>query len=193
MGCKRLTKYAFLLVFGAACSREAHTPPSEPASERSTTAATSSHAPSTAVTPHVTTYEEAIRWFRTTPGFRFVLEDGAVRAEGEMTRSTVGAEELRVKVDGEEWAAKTSTKGVEWHRAGDEVAPPEWGNRVFQRVTVAFDPQKAEGDAQLVEPRHYRFTDANTGAIHNVSVDDAGHITEIRIGDSFSLKITDAR
>lgn len=115
-----------------------------------------------------------MRWFRTTPGFRFVLEDRGVRAEGEMTRTRIGAEEVRLIVNGEEWSAKTIAKGVVWRRAGDEVAPPDWGSRVFQRVTVAFDPQKSEGKAQLVGPRHYRFTDANTGAIHDIGVDDAG-------------------
>ena len=186
MRCKRLTKYAFLIVLAAACSREtkAPPPPLEPATTATTTFVPAAPA---------TTYEEAVRWFRTTPGFRFVIEEAGIRGEGEMQRTRIGAEEVRVTVNGEEWSARTDAKGVIWERGGKQVAAPDWGNRLFQRVTVAFDPQKSEGRAELAGPRHYRFTDANTGAVHNVGVDDAGHITEIRIGDSFSMKLTDQR
>ncbi len=185
MRCKRFPKYAFLIVFVAACSRETPAP--------STTTESAPTITSVATAPASTRYEDAVRWFRSTPGFHFRLEEGGVRAEGEMTRPTVGAEELRVTVNAEEWTAKAGAKGVVWQRGGEEVAPPEWGNRVFQRVTIAFDPEKSEGNAQLVGPRHYRFTDANTGAVHNVGVDDAGHITEIRIDNSFWIRLTDPR
>ena len=191
MSCKRLPKYALLLVFALACSREQETaqqappPPSAaPQIAQVSTAATEPAAPR---------YEEAVRWFRSTPGFHFVVEEDGVRAEGDMTRANIGVEEIRVTVNGEEWTAKTGAKGVIWQKAGKETAPPAWGSRLFQRVTVAFDPQKTEGDAQVVEPRHFRFTDANSGAVHDVWVDEAGHIAKLTIGRSFSMTLTAQR
>ena len=183
MRCKRLTKYAFLIVLAAACSRETKTPPSE-------APATVTPAPTSTTAAGTPRYEDAVRWFRTTPGFHFVIEEAGVRAEGEMARSTVGAEEVRVTVNGEEWSAKTSAQGVVWKRAGKEVPPPDWGNRLFQRVTVAFDPEKSEGQAELAGPRHYRFTDANSAAVHNVGVNDAGQIETITIGNTVSMTLS---
>ena len=61
--------------------------------------------------------------------------------------------------------------------------------RLQQRVTLAFDPQKKEGAPQLVEAGHYRFTNANTGEIHDVWVSPDNRITRMTIGDSFELKI----
>ncbi len=184
MSCKRLTKYAFLIVFAAACSREAKTPPPAEPSPSITKIAPA---------PRTATYEDAVRWFRTTPGFHFVVEEAGVRAEGDMTRTNVGAEEVRVTVNGEQWSAKASERGLAWQRGGKETAAPEWGNRIFQRVTVAFDPQKTEGTAQLLEPRHFRFTDANSGAVHDVHVNDAGQIERMTIGKSVSMTLTNAR
>jgi hypothetical protein len=189
MQCKRLPKYAFLLVVAAACSRENPAPPEE----QPTTTASAPTITSVATAPSSTRYDDAVRWFRSTPGFHFILEEGGVRAEGDMTRSTVGAEEVRVTVNAEEWIAKAGAKGVVWERGGKEVAPPEWGNRVFQRVTIAFDPEKSEREAQLIEPKHFRFTDANSGSIHDVHVNDAGQIARITIGGAVTMTLSRQR
>ena len=137
-----------------------------------------------------TSYADALEWFRSARAFRFTLREGDTRAEGSMERKTPGAEKVRFTIAGEEWLASTDKRGVVWTRGGGkEVAPPPNGMRLFQRVTLAFDPQKVEGDAQLVEPDHYRFTDANTGAVHDVWVAD-GRITRMTIGDAVELTIT---
>jgi hypothetical protein len=179
----------FLLLVAAACSRESPAPPvQQPTTTTSAPAITKM-----ATEPSSTRYDDAVRWFRSTPGFHFVLEEGGVRAEGDVSRPTIGAEEVRVIVNGEEWTAKTAAKGVVWERGGKEVAPPEWGNRVFQRVTIAFDPEKSEREAQLIEPKHFRFTDANSHAIHDVHLNDAGQIERITIGSSVSLTLSRQR
>jgi hypothetical protein len=188
MSCKRLPKYALLIVFAFACSRESASPEQAPApASPSPEVAKVSTAPTEPAEPR---YDESVRWFRVTPGFHFVVEEDGVRAEGDMTRPRIGAEEVRVAVKGDEWTAKTDRNGVTWQKAGKDAAPPPWGSRLFQRVTVAFDPQKTEGDAQVVEPRHFRFTDANSGAVHDVWVDEAGRIAKITIGRSFSMVLT---
>ena len=180
MRCERLFVFSLLIV--VACSKETPAPPETPVAPANT--ATSS----TSAPARVVSYEEAMVWFRATPGFRFELTENGVRAEGEMRRKTVGAETLAVKVNGEEWRAESGTKGVTWTRNGAAAETPEWGNRVYQRVTVAFDPQKVEGAAQLVGD-HYRFTNANTGEVHDVYVAPDGHITRITIGNTMDLKI----
>lgn len=134
-------------------------------------------------------YADAVTWFRSTPGFHFELTDGTVRATGEMVRPTVGAERVTATVNGETWAADAGPKGVVWRRGGKTAPAPEWSNRVWQRVTVAFDPEKREGEAQLVEPGHFRFTDANSGAVHDVWVHDDGSIAKMTIGDAVTLTI----
>lgn len=139
------------------------------------------------------TYDDAVTWFRTTPGFHFVIEENGLRAEGDMERVTVGAERVRLSMGGREWIAEAGAKGIVWRSGGREVAPPEHGNRLYQRVTVAFDPEKREGQAQMVEPGHFRFTDANSGAVHDVRVNEAGHITRMTIGNTMSMTLTARR
>lgn len=186
MICERLKKgpLVFLVVI-AACSREAPAPADVQPPPTTTTAA----APAKA-TP---TYDDAVTWFRSTPRFHFVVEEGGVRAEGDMTRERVGAESVSATVNGERWSASTGAQGITWQRDGKAAAAPEWGNRLWQRVTVAFDPQKQESQAQLVEPGHYRFTDANSGQVHDVWMNDAGQITRMTIGSGFSMTLTSQR
>ena len=173
-----------LLLF-AACKREqSGAAGSQPAETKPAEARRAESAPL-----HTTSYADAMQWFRSARAFRFTLREGDTRAEGSMERKTPGAEKVRFTLAGEEWLASTDKRGVVWTRGGKEVAPPTNGMRLFQRVTLAFDPQKVEGDAQLVEPDHYRFTDANTGAVHDVWVAD-GRITRMTIGDRFELTIT---
>lgn len=186
MRCERLIKAALVFVLSlAACARE--TP--APAETQSVTPEPSGIS-TAAGPPPAKTYDDAVTWFRTTPGFHFVVEEGGVRAEGDMTRSRVGAERIRATVNGEEWTAEVSPRGVAWRRGGTDAAAPDWGSRLYQRVTVAFDPEKREGQAQLVEPGHYRFTDANSGSVHEVWINAAGQITRMTIGDAMSMTIT---
>ena len=185
----------FVLVFVAlalACSRETPAPPSpQPATE---TAAAQPPVVTETRVPELQkgTYDEALLWLRSAPRFRFTVDEGGVHAEGEMTRKTPGAEKVRFRANGEEWQAEATAQGVVWKRAGKPADPPAYGGRLYQRVTLAFDPQKKEGVPLLVstegDTNLYRFTDANTGEVHEVSVRKAdSSIARIRIGEGVEL------
>jgi len=139
------------------------------------------------------TYDDALLWFKSVPRFRFVLDESGVHAEGEMTRARIGQERVTFRADGTEWRAAAGPRGVPWEkRIGGQwqhVDAPPYGVRFYQRVTLAFDPQKKEGTAQLVEPGHYRFTDANTNHVHDVWVTPRSHITKMTIGGVMELRI----
>ena len=140
------------------------------------------------------TYDEALLWMRSAPRFSFTLTDDDVRAEGEMTRKTIGAEKVRFRANGEQWEAEATVKGIVWKRGGKPADAPEFGNRVYQRVTLAFDPQKKEGVPLLVstegDTNLYRFTDANSGSVHEVSVRKSdSSIARLKIGDKVDLTI----
>lgn len=178
----------------AACSRE--TPAPEPATITSTTTANPT-TPPLVTSQHVdASYESAMDWLRSTAGFRFTIRDGEVEGEGEMRRQTIGAEQVTLRTAGREWRARSGVQGIVWERregAGWKAESPEFGNRIYQRLTLAFDPQKKEGSAQLVEtdPRtnHYRFTNANTGDVHDVWVSrDDGHVERITIGGNVDVR-----
>jgi hypothetical protein len=136
-----------------------------------------------AVAPAIGTYEQAMDWIRTTRGFHFVLRDGDARAEGDMVRTSPRVESIRVKMAGAEWIATAKPNGVLWYRAegsGWKAAPaPTDGGRVYQRVTLALDPQKVEGDAQYVRTEgdlnEWRFTNAITREVHHVWIDPRGN------------------
>lgn len=188
----------FVLVFVAllaACSRETPAPTSTaPATE---TAATTQPPPVTETrVPELQkgTYDEALLWMRSAPHFSFKLTDGDVRAEGEMTRKTIGAEKVRFRANGEQWEAAATAQGIVWKRGGKPADAPDYGNRVYQRITLPIDPQKKEGVPLLVstegETNLYRFTDANTGYVHEVSVRKSdSSIARIKIGDKVDLTI----
>ncbi|HYO75518.1 MAG TPA: hypothetical protein VE010_03575, partial [Thermoanaerobaculia bacterium] len=144
------------------------------------------------------TYEEAMKWFGAAPAFRFVLTEGNVRAEGTLARKTIGMEIVEFRANGDEWRATATARGVEWQRRSggkwSAADAPPYGNRVYQRVTLAIDPQKREGLAQLVpgegNSNLYRFTNANSGEVHEVWVAKSdGHIERMKIGDSFEMTI----
>lgn len=184
----RYERFCFYTIFlmAMACSRETPVP--------SGTTTTAAPAPVTAAKPAPSpaagsAYDEAMLWFRSTPAFHFVIDEGSVHAEGDLTRKTIGLESVRFRANGEDWRASSGPQGVAWERGGKAADAPVYGNRVYQRVTLAFDPQKKEGSAQLVEPGHYRFTNANTGEVHDVWLTADNRISRIRIGDSFELKI----
>jgi hypothetical protein len=187
------------LVLPLACSRETPAPPATPQSDATTT---------TIATPPVTTatsvpelqkgtYDEAMLWLRSTNGFRFKLADGAVRAEGEMTRKTPGLERVQFRAGDEEWLAEATPQGVTWKkRTGNSwkaAEAPNYGGRIYQRVTVAFDPQKKEGVPLLVSSEGgqslYEFTNANTGERHEVVVRQDGSIARMKIGEKVELTI----
>lgn len=184
------------MALALACSRETPAPP--PSAPTTTTAA-----PPVATTTRVPelqkgTYDEALLWFRSTNGFDFVLDDNGVHAEGSVTRTTPGAERVQLRADGAEWLAETNVQGVTWKRreggAWQSTDAPEFGPRVYQRVTLPFDPQKKEGVPLLAsaegETNLYRFTNANTGEVHEMWVRKSDAAVErIRIGDKVDLKI----
>jgi hypothetical protein len=180
-----------ILLTAMACSRETPAPPPTTTTTAPPAAVTSSRAP---VPPAMGgSYEEAMLWFSSASAFQFVLDEGGVRAEGNLTRRTVGSETIQIRVNGQEWRASSGIKGVTWERRNGtswKVADaPPYGNRVYQRVTLAFDPEKKEGKAQLVEANHYRFTNANTGEVHDVWITDDNRVERIRIGDAVELKV----
>jgi hypothetical protein len=210
MRCERLRIAIILtLLLPAACSRETPAParPSAPTTTAAPSVTTDPAAVSTAAgTPPARaaegSYDEALLWFRSTNGFRFTIDESGVHAEGELTRKTIGAESVTFTVNGEQWRATAGEQGVRWERRSGSTwtgaAMPAWGNRLYQRVTVVFDPQKREGSAQLAgsdgTANHYRFTNANTGEVHEVWVSKAGnHIERMKIGTAMELKITGPR
>jgi len=193
MRCERFIVFLLLL---AACSRET---PAPPPPSRATPEPRAAAEPVKPVPVVKGTYEEGLVWLRSTPGFRFEIDEGGVHAEGKLTRKTIGAEVLDVRANGEEWRASAGAQGVSWERrsGGKWVAAPAplFGNRLYQRVTLAFDPQKKEGAAQLAgtegATNRYQFTNANTGELHQVWVAQGdSHVERIRIGETMEMKIT---
>ncbi len=182
---QRFSEWIVILVLLAACSRE------EPSTATVTfepIAPTTTTAP--AAPPQAqTSYADAITWLKSTRGFHFVLRDGEIRAEGDLVRPTVGAERMRVRIGGAEWIAAAEPAGVVWYRGGKPVEPPASASRIWQRVTIAFDPKKKEGEARLVAPDRYRFTNANSGEVHDVRVGD-GRVSRVAIGETMELTIT---
>jgi hypothetical protein len=200
----RHERFCIITIFliAISCSRETPAPPAAPTQ---TTATTSVSAPVT--TSKSTTeppagsagsYKEAMLWLQSAPAFHFTVDEGGIHAEGDLSRRTIGAESIRIRANGEEWRATSGARGVAWElRKGNAwtAAPaPAYGNRLYQRVTLAFDPQKKEGDAQLVAAEgtanHYRFTNANTGEVHDVWVNVAdNHVERMKIGTAFEMKL----
>jgi hypothetical protein len=190
-----------ILLMAIACSRETPAPPAAPAAPTQTAATTSGSAPVATKEPAARTggsYKEAMVWLRSAPAFHFTLDENGIHAEGELARRTIGAESVRVRANGEEWRATAGTRGVAWElrkgNAWKAASAPAYGNRLYQRVTLAFDPQKKEGDAQFVAAEgtanHYRFTDANTAEVHDVWVNAVdNHVERMKIGDSFEMKL----
>ena len=179
-----------------ACSRETAAPPPPPP-------ATETTAPQVTTTTRVPelqkgTYDEALLWFRSTNGFDFVLDDHGVHAEGKVSRTTPGTEKVQFHANGAEWLAETNVQGVTWKRregsAWKSVDAPEFGARIYQRVTLPFDPQKKEGVPLLASEEGatslYRFTNANTGDVHEWWVRKTdGAVERIRIGEKVDLRL----
>ena len=187
----------FVLAFvalGIACSPETPAPTPPPATAADTASTQTIAATTTTSVPQLQkgTYDEALLWLRSTPRFRFTIVDGDVRAEGEMTRKTPGAERVRFRANGDQWEAEAQAQGIVWKRNGKPSDPPAYGNRVYQRVTLAIDPQKKEGVPMLVssegDTNLYRFTDANTGEVHEITVRKAdSSVARMKIGEKVEI------
>ncbi len=183
------------LALAVACSRETPAPPATPA-PTTTTAPPEVTTTTRVPTLQKGTYDEALLWFRATKGFHFVLDDDGVHAEGDVTRATPGAEKVQLRTGGAEWLAETNAQGVTWKRrdagAWKSAEAPEWGPRIYQRLTLPFDPQKKEDVALLAseegDTNLYRFTNANTLEVHELWVrkSDAA-IERMKIGDKVDL------
>lgn len=195
---------AVFILLAAGCSNEqpvtesAAGEPTPPVAVPST--ATLTPAPAAAPQPQTSgTYQQAMDWLRSTKGFHFELVESGVRAEGDMVRPTVGAERVRFRADGIEWLATARPTGIVWHRKNgatwQKAAAPVYGDRIYQRVTLAFDPQKKEPEAQLAggdaATNLYRFTNANTGEQHELWVAKRdGHIERMKIGEAVEIRFT---
>lgn len=203
MRCERFWTYTLLLTI-VACSRETPAPP--PTVTTTQPAVTPSAAPPPppqgTQAPIASTggsYAKGIDWLRAAPAFHFVTDEAGVHAEGDLTRRTIGAESIQFRANGEEWRTSTGPMGLMWERrtggAWKAATGPAYGNRLYQRVTLAFDPQKKEGEAQLVGTEdganHYRFTNANTSEVHDVWVSIADdRIERVKIGDAFEMHVS---
>jgi hypothetical protein len=159
-------------------------------------------------------YGQAVDCFRSTSRAVFsIVEPKGLRAEGEMTRSTIGAEREQFTLHGAgrddgEWSAETKATGVIWTHGGKRTpSEPPVADRIWQRTTLYIDPQKKEGEAQRAgnesvggeECIRYRFTDANNGDLHDVWISTAdGHIVRIKVEGhgafpSYEMRVTKAR
>lgn len=197
-----------IAVLAAACSKETKAPepqPPAPAPKTATTSAPVTDTTSSLMTAdaHSATYDAGMEWFRTTRGFAFHLAEGKTRVEGSMVRPTPGAERVLFRQGSDEWVAASKRAGVVWYRKqGSQWAhstPPAGFDRLFQRVTLYFDPQKREGIRSFVAMEkvgdeaaaHYTFTNANTGDVHDVWVSRADNrIAKMTISGTSDVTLT---
>ncbi|HET7433541.1 MAG TPA: hypothetical protein VFN10_02380 [Thermoanaerobaculia bacterium] len=194
---RRLALAVVLLTL--ACSRETHAPatatqapvPVATGTASAPTTVTSTNAPQ--ATPAAPSYQKSIDWLRTTRGFHFVIDVDDIHGEGDLFRTAIGAERIRVTMKEGTWIAAAKPEGVVWFReergTRARTATPDGGDRLWQRVTIAFDPQKKEG-APLFEDGHFRFTDANTGNTHQVWVNARGQVERITIDGKPHIQLT---
>lgn len=193
------------IVLFVSCSKE-KTAPVPGATATTSTQASTSQPPVMTPAPASTTkkvdasYAGAMQWFRGTKGFHFILDENGRRAEGDLARATIGQERVRFSADGSEWLGIARKTGVHWYRRNGsgwtaEKAPPELANSVWQRTTMAFDPMKKEGEAQAdgsesidgVPHNRFRFTNANTGDVHQLSVSTTkGNIAKLKVESRFT-------
>lgn len=187
-----------LIVLATACDRETRVPEAKPAKVPATVASPPASVPPTpqaagtaaavGSTPERCagdgTYVAALDCLRQTRGFHFSFVEGNERAEGEMSRTAIGAERVRfrTKTMGN-WIGTTKASGVVWYhegrRSGNE---PQLADTIWQQTTMVLDPQKKEGSpvaagSETVEGvacNRFRFTDANNGDQHEVWIARTG-------------------
>lgn len=202
-----------LIVLAAACGREskqsstATTGTTEAPPERPPVAATTPPAPRAHLTPqHCNgdgSYAVAIDCFRQTAGFHFVITEGSTRAEGDMARAAVGAENVRFTLTGSgtndgKWLGLSKGSTIAWSRDGKAIGTePPIADTVYQRTTLSFDPQKKEKEAQPagtemidgIDCNHLRFTDANNGDTHDVWISRAtGDLVKTKVVPSAQFR-----
>ena len=188
-----------------ACRGEQPATNTQPPASTATTATTATAAPpvitgvATATAPlNAQTYESAARWYGATHGFHFTMKTAGFAIEGDMERTTPGAERVRFTHQGAEWIGAAERTGVIWYKRANgswtKATPPPFADMAFQRATLWFDPQKKEGEAQKTGDRSYRFTDANSGSVYDVSVDEQGRIASVDVSGAqrFAMTITKA-
>jgi len=205
-----------LSILIVACGREQRRRSAPPSAARSTVAP-STNVPVPPPPPHAAvhstptrcggdgSYQVAIDCFRQTSGFHFLIADGDAQAVGEMARAAVGAESVRFRLTGSgandgNWIGVSKGTSISWSRDGKHVtAEPPVVDRVYQRTTLSFDPQKKEGAARLegtervdgTDTNHYRFTDANNGDTHDFWIDRAtGNVVKMKVVPSAAFRAT---
>jgi hypothetical protein len=199
-----------LLMFVFACRQEKQAQPSRapqqspplPTSSTALTATSTSAFPKPAArsTPDRCagdgSYSQAVDCYRQTSRIDFTFEEPTrIRAEGEMSRPTIGAERLRFRLAGSgaddgEWSAEARASGVVWSRDGKRVnSTPPTADRLWQLTTLYIDPQKKEREAQRTGTERigaedcirYHFTDANSSAAQDVWVSTTdGHVVAMK-------------
>jgi hypothetical protein len=191
-----MRRYLLVLLIVTACGRESRAPEPQPARTPPSTDSRSVVVPppkprivvSAARCAGDGGYAAALDCFRVTAGYHFAIVDGSARAEGDMARRMPGAEDVRFHLSGEggsdgDWVGISKQSGIVWYRSGKKMnSEPAVVDDLYQRTTLVFDPQKREGEPKLegvetidgIECNRYRFTDANSGEVHEVWVSKSG-------------------
>jgi hypothetical protein len=130
-------------------------------------------------------YEQALECIRMAARLKFTSSLG----DGEMTRSTIGAEHMTVRAHDGTWTAEAKPAGIVWTHDGKHAASvPQPLEHLYQRLTVFPNPQKKEGSAKLAaheaETNRYEFTDANNGDRYVVWVSTTdGRIVKVKVNE----------
>ena len=202
---KRTFTFALTAVLVASCGGEKTQPPAPGAPAKPAPTITATAAPATAPveTPRAD-YEAAMDWFRTAKGFRFTLTEGSNTVEGSMVRPAIGAERVAFRGREGEWLGSAKRSGLVWFRNEGGAwkknsAAPSYADLVYQRVTLTFDPAKKEASPAALGAEslggeaceHYRFTNANTGDVHDVWVSRRdGRVARISISGARRTTLT---
>src|SRR3954471_13220431 len=111
MRCERLFNYVMLVLVVAACSRE------KPAATR--TASHPTPPPKTAAPVPASSrpdYAGALDWYRSAKSFHYIVDDGKVHAEGDVTRVRPAQEKVTMQTADGEFRAEATKLGIEWHK-----------------------------------------------------------------------------
>jgi hypothetical protein len=156
-------KRLWLVLLLAACAKkEAVAPPAAPPKVKPAPAPAA-----LAARPQTDDYDAALGRFRESRGFRFDIAVGPTHATGEMARPTPGMERVTFQASGARWMAEAKPNGVVWTKDGKPVAnEPAWADRIYQWVTIYFDPQKTAPPQPIGS--HLRFLNQNNGEVNDV-------------------------
>lgn len=194
---RRTAAVVALVVLTAACGKERPAEPPAPAAQPQTPSPSTATAPaSVPVVPKKTirstpqkcagdgSYEQAVDCLRMAAHLKFTSSLG----DGELTRTTPGAERMTLRAHDGAWIAEAKPTGIVWTHDGKHATnPPSPLEHLYQRLTLFPDPQKKEGSATLAgnegETNRYEFTDANNGERYAVWVSTKdGHIVKVQVG-----------